>query len=75
MFKAVPRRDFAKLPCKRCKLRTEHVRVAAALSDGAYLYICLRCRTSRSEKEVASDFMKEEMLGLPEDDREPAGVA
>ena len=70
---AVARRDFSKLPCKICKLRTEHVKVV--LPDASFVYTCLRCRTSRKEEEVAADFMKEEFLGLPEDNRAPVGVA
>ncbi|HZW55352.1 MAG TPA: hypothetical protein VFF30_03605, partial [Nitrososphaerales archaeon] len=68
----IPRRDFPKLPCRKCKLRTEHVKVTAP--DGRVLFVCMRCHASRTEKEVASDFTKEEMLELSEDDRVPVGV-
>ncbi len=53
-------------------MRTEHVKVTAP--DGRVLFVCMRCHASRTEKEVASDFTKEEMLELSEDDRVPVGV-
>lgn len=69
----IPRQDFSKLPCKKCRLKTEHVKVA--FPNGTIRYVCLRCGKSITEMEINFEFTKEEMLLLSEDDRAPAGVA
>ncbi len=69
----IPRRDFLKLPCKRCKLKTEHVKVS--IRNGTVRYVCLRCGRSLSQMELDFEFTKEELLTLSEDDRAPVGVA
>ena len=69
----IPRKDFSKLPCKRCRLKTEHVKVS--LRNATIRYVCLRCGKSLSEMEINFEFTKEEMLLLTEDDRVPVGVA
>lgn len=69
----IPRHDFSKLPCKKCRLKTEHVKVS--LRNGTIRYVCLRCGKSLSEIEVDFEFTKEELISLSEDDRAPAGVA
>jgi hypothetical protein len=68
----IPRHVYSKLPCKKCKLRTEHVKVS--LPSGVIRYICLRCRTARTEIEVAHAFTLDELLDLRSDDSIPVGV-
>jgi hypothetical protein len=68
-----PLQDFSKLPCKKCKLKTAHVKVSFPSRDTRYVW--LRCRASRTQIEIAHDFTIDELLDLPTDGGVLVGVA